>query len=322
MPASQTPILTVTLNPALDLSADVPQVVAGPKLRLSEPVVEPGGGGINVARAITLLGGQAQVMAALGGLTGERLAALIGASGLEVIQLPVQGETRQSLSVIDRSDAGQYRFILPGPAWDAALAHDALALIVDSAAPDGWVVLSGSQPPGMADDFALQLAAPLAECGARLVVDTSGAALARLTRGGKGPAPWCLRMDQAEAEEAAGRPLVNPDDSLNFASELVARGAARVVVLARGADGSVLFEGAGGARLHCRPPVVPVNSKTGAGDSFTGAFVLALAQGGDLASALRRGTAAAAAAVMTGASELCRRADVERLLSDCLILPV
>jgi len=316
-PDKQTAILTVTLNPALDLAADAPQVVAGPKLRLSAPVTEPGGGGINVARAIALLGGRARMLAGLGGVTGARIEALIDAAGLEMVPFAVPDETRQSLVVTDQRDGAQYRFILPGPQWNAQLCDDLLARVMENAAPEGWVVLSGSQPPGVADDFPLQLAAKLENSGARLIVDTSGAALARLVVGGTGPAPWCLRMDQAEAEDAAGRALPEVADSLAFADELVARGAARVVVLARGADGSVL---AGeGARLHCRPPVVAVNSKTGAGDSFTGALTLALAQGDDLAAALRRATAAAAAAVMTGASELCRRTDAERLSRDCVL---
>jgi len=315
-----TPILTVTLNPALDVSAEAPEVVAGPKLRLSEPVTEPGGGGINVARAIVLLGGQARALAALGGLTGERMKALIGEGGLELLHFSVPGETRQSLSVTDLRDGRQFRFVLPGPHWSEAMAARLLDTVQDAAAPGGWVVLSGSQPPGVAVEFPTHLAQRLAQRSAggavRLVVDTSGPVLTRLITGGASPAPWCLRMDQAEAEEQAGRPLPGVADSLTFAEALVARGAARVVVLARGEDGSVL---AGeGARLHCRAPEVPVKSKVGAGDSFTGAFVLALARGGDLAEALRQGTAAAAAAVMTGATELCRRADAERLARECL----
>lgn len=310
-------VLTITLNPALDVSADAPAVLAGPKLRLSEPVVEPGGGGINVARAIALLGGQAQALAALGGVTGARLETLMREQRLALLPFPVPGETRQSLSVTDRRDGQQFRFVLPGPHWTDKLVAQFLEFVASAAAPDGWAVLSGSQPPGVASDFATQLAARLATIGARLMVDTSGAALAHLVAGGNTPAPWCLRMDQTEAEEQAGRPLPNVADSLDFADDLVARGAAQVVVLARGGDGSVLV--GGGLRLHCRPPEVPVKSKVGAGDSFTAAFVLTLAQGGDLSEALQRATAAAAAAVMTDATELCRRADAERLVQGCVL---
>ncbi|MCC5971822.1 MAG: 1-phosphofructokinase family hexose kinase [Pararhodobacter sp.] len=305
------PILTITLNPALDIAADAPHVIAGPKLRLSDPVIEPGGGGINVARAIALLGGQARALAALGGVTGAQMEALIADQGVALVPFAVAGETRQSLTVTDQSDGRQFRFVLPGPQWSADMAAQLLSAAGQAAPPGGWVVLSGSQPPGVAADFPARLARRLAESEARLVVDTSGAALVQMVAGGADPAPWCLRMDQAEAEEQAGRALPDVADSLAFAGELVARGVAQVVVLARGADGSVLV--GEGARLHCRPPQVPVKSKVGAGDSFTGAFTLAMARSGDTAEALRQGTAAAAAAVMTASTELCRRADTERL---------
>ncbi|MBK5928789.1 PfkB family carbohydrate kinase, partial [Rhodobaculum claviforme] len=135
--------------------------------------------------------------------------------------------------------------------------------------------------------------------------------------------PAVLRMDDAEAEGVAGRTLPAPADTADFAAALVARGVARTVVIARGADGNVLVRD--GLRLHCRPPRVEVLSKVGAGDSFMGAFTLEIAggadgesaQGPDWAQALRRGTAAAAAAVMTPGTELCSRADTDRLAPEC-----
>lgn len=316
---TQTPILTITVNPALDLSAEAPEVRPGPKLRLSEPVVEPGGGGINVARAIHLLGGQARILAALGGLSGARIRTLLEGAGHAVVAFGIEGETRQSLSVTDRRDGEQYRFVLPGPAWDAALAGQMLEAVAQAAGGGGHVVLSGSQPPGLAVDFPAQLVRRLVAADCRVTVDTSGPALARLVGAGDpGGAPWCLRMDQAESEEQAGRPLADAGASLDFAGALVARGAARVVILARGAEGSVLATE--GLRLHCRPPAVPVLSKVGAGDSFTGAFVLATARGQDLAAALVFATAAAASAVGTPATELCRREQTEALVRDCVLL--
>ncbi len=313
-----TQILTITLNPALDLSSDAPRVVPGPKLRMSEPVVEPGGGGINVARAIRELGGEAQAVVALGGLTGARIKALLAEAAIDLVTMPVPGETRQSLSVTDRSDAQQYRFVMPGPVWTEDLAQRMLDTLAETAGNAALVVLSGSQPPGLDEGFPQALARRLKGVSARLVVDTSGPALTRLaTAPEPDTAPYCLRMDQAESEEQAGRPLPDAADSLAFAEELVARGAARVVVLARGAEGSVL---AGeGQRLSCRPPRVPVVSTVGAGDSFTGAFVLALARGAGLPEALQQATAAAAAAVMTPSTRLCRREDAERLIADCVL---
>ncbi|MCC0081683.1 MAG: 1-phosphofructokinase family hexose kinase [Rhodobacter sp.] len=315
-------ILTVTLNPALDIGASVARMQAGPKLRLDGALAEPGGGGINVARAAVKLGGRARAIAALGGATGQRIADLLAGSGVDLVVVRVPGETRQNLAVRDRADGQQYRLQFPGPDWTAAMAETMLARIVAESAAQGQgqgavVVLSGSQPPGLDPGFAQDLARRIG-AGGRLIVDTSGPALARLTRSPQVAGhPHVLRMDQAESEAAAAHPLSTIADSLDFAQALVARGVADCVVLARGAEGSVLATAQ--ARLHCAPPPVPVESRIGAGDSFTAGFALTLAQGGDWGAALVAGTAAAAAAVMTPGTELCRGDDARDLAPRCVL---
>lgn len=317
----QSPILTITLNPAVDVASHTAEVTPGPKLRLDRPSVDPGGGGINVARAIGILGGRARAFVALGGPTGAQLAFLLESAGIDLVRFPAPGDARQSLSVTDNATGAQYRFILPGPDWgpeDTRAVLDAIAAEAGSA--QALVVLSGSQPPGIPEDFPAALARVLAG-RARLMIDTSGDPLHRLVSDPPvGAPPDLLRMDMAESIDLAGRPLPRPQDSADFAASLVARGAARMAVLARGAEGSVLV--ARGLRLHCAPPVVRVDSAVGAGDSFTGAFVLSLARGETPEAALRHGTAAAAAAVMTGGTDLCRIEDVEHLLPGCRVSQV
>lgn len=310
---AQTPVLTLTLNPALDLSARVLEMRAGPKLRMTDPVYEPGGGGVNVARAIHELGGQVTAWAALGGSTGARHEALLRAQGVTVLRFDAPGDTRQSWAITD-SHNQQFRLQLPGADWtqaDAARALDDIA-----AHAGGLVVLSGSQPPGLDAGFAQQLARMLAQ--GRMVADISGAPLSRLLQNPDAAAPiYVLRLDQGEAEEQAGHGLPQIGDVLDFAQALVARGVAQHVCIAHGANGSVL---AGpDLALHCRPPQVAVASKVGAGDSFTGGFTLALARGQGMAQALQAGTAAAAAAVMTQGTALCRRADVQAILPECTL---
>ena len=252
-----TPILTITLNPALDISTLAAGIRPGPKLRCCVPVFDAGGGGINISRAIRAMGGESRALVALGVATGARMADLMAAAGINVITLHAPGETRQSLAVTDTETGGQFRFVMPGPEWlaqDVAAASDAIA----SAAPTGgFVVLSGSQPPGLPDDFMLQVTARLAG-KARLIADTSGAPL-----------------------------LVTPS-----------------------------------GRWFCAAAQVPVVSKVGAGDSFMAGFVLALAQGKPPEQALAFGVAAASAAVMTPATELCRGEDAARLLTQCPVSPL
>ena len=306
----QAPILTLTLNPALDVATSAPFVVAGPKLRCTAPRVDPGGGGINVARAVRRLGGEALALVALGGATGARLAEALRAEGVRYSAFEAPGETRQSLAVRDETSGAQYRFVLPGPDWAAGDAARALNEVRAATPERALVVLSGSQPPGLPDRFVADLRAALPG-SARLVLDTSGAALRAVVRD---PVPGLavLRMDDAEAEELAGHRFADRAESAAYAAGLVARGVAETVILARGAEGSVLADRQG--KLFAPAPPVQVVSAVGAGDSFVGALVLSMARGEGRAAALVQAVAAAAATCLTPATELCRPEDVARFL--------
>lgn len=304
-------ILTVTLNPALDIATTAPKVTAGHKLRCSAPQIDPGGGGINVARAIIQLGGQATAFVALGGDTGAHLGRLLEAAGIPVIAHAAPGDTRQSLAVTDLSINNQFRFMLPGPDWSGDDVSSASAAICANAPKGGYVVLSGSGPSGTTASLYSRLCADLAGRGVQVVVDTSGAALAHLAEG-HDIRPYVLRMDQVEAQEISETPLETSADTADFASSLVAKGAADIVIIARGAEGNILSNGTD--RWFCPAVNVTVKSKVGAGDSFVGGFTWALAQGHDLPTALAHGSAAASAACMTAGTELCRATD----FADCL----
>ena len=308
-----TPIITVTLNPALDISTATAAVRPGRKLRCEMPRVDPGGGGINVSRVIRRLGGESLALVALAGATGERLRASLEAEGIAARFLRAPGETRESVSVIDRETGEQYRFVMPGPAWSDEEGDAALDAAATACPHSALVVLSGSLPPGLPADLPARLASRLKVRGAGLILDTSGAPLEAARRPAQ-PA-LILRMDDVEAEALARRPLPGRIDSADFAQSLVRGGAAEIVIIARGPDGSVLATDE--ARHFCRAARVPVVSKTGAGDSFLAAFTLALAGEADLPTALSAGVAAASAAVMTEATELCSAEDAQRLIPEC-----
>lgn len=305
----QAPILTLTLNPALDMATDVPDILPGHKLRCTDPHLDPGGGGLNVSRAIKALGGDSLALVALGGLTGDRLAGLIRAEGITFLSILGPGETRQSLTVTEKTTGKQFRFMLPGPVWGEAERARVFTLLSATARPGGISVISGSQPPGVPADFPGQLAASME--GSRIVLDTSGPALFEAVRN---PIMGLdvLRMDGEEGEELAGRKLTSRGETADFASELVMRGVAKTVIVARGADGNVLANAS--ERLFSPAPKVKVKSTVGAGDSFVAAFVLAMARGQDAATGLAMASAAAAAAVMTDATQLCKAEDVMRLM--------
>lgn len=306
------PIVTVTLNPALDFAGEVPQVLPNRKLRLGAVLEDPGGGGINIARVVARLGGRARAAVSLGGVLGDEIARLLDAEGIDRLALPCPGPSRQSLSVTDESDGKQYRFVMPGPEWGEALAHEALEVLAAAVPAGGWVALSGSNPPGLADDFAIRLAARVAAGGGALLVDTSGPALAALARARAGIA--VLRIDRVEAEFLAGQPLPEAADTAAFARELVARGVAQVVVLARGSEGNILADATG--TWHARAVPVDVVSAVGAGDSLAAGLLLGRARGGDWPEALALAAACATATCVMPATRLGRADDIARFLAD------
>ena len=254
---------------------------------------------------------------ALGGLTGDRLAGLIRAESVPFLALTAPGETRQSLTVTEATTGRQYRFMLPGPIWSDADQERVFILLRASARPGAWGVISGSQPPGVPVDFPARLARAMP--GLNVLLDTSGPALREAVQH---PIPGLaiLRMDGDEAETLAGKNLISRSDSADFAEELVKAGVAATVIVARGADGSVLVDK--DRRIFSKAAKVRVKSTVGAGDSFVAGLVLALARGESPENALAFASAAASAAVMTDATQLCRLADVEALLPQCLVSQV
>jgi 6-phosphofructokinase 2 len=304
-------ILTITMNPAIDLTTAVESVVPGRKLRCDPPRVDPGGGGVNVSRVVKELGGATTALVAVAGATGVMMRELLEAAGIETVLVEAAGMTRQSFAVHDRTSGGQYRFVLPGPAQDAEFTERSLTAIGDLLATGNfpYVVASGSLPPGVPDDFYGRLVEMARAHGARTILDTSGPALA----GALGRGAFLIRTNRIEAQELAKTLHVDPDDPERFARSIVTSGSAEAAIMALGADGALLVSGDDAVRI--RPPHVDVVSPVGAGDSFVGALSFALAEGWPVKRACAHGVAAAAAAMITEATELAHRNDVRRLFA-------
>lgn len=298
-------ILTLTLNPALDLTTETEVLAPTRKLRCSTPHAEPGGGGVNVSRAIRELGGTSRALIALGGSTGARHRELLEAEGIETRVFPLSGETRFSLTVMASSANTHYRFVMPGPQLDAADAErlfDGVVAEIDSAR---YLVCSGSLPPGLPLDTYRRIAAYCRDIGVAVCLDSSGPALSETLKA----RPFLVRLNHLEAGD-----LVNADteDALTLADRLHERGAAEVVIVTHGANGAAVVSP--DVRLLIVPPRVRPRSTVGAGDSFMAALVLGLSLGWSLEKAARFGVAAAASAVTTPATALCRNASTHRYL--------
>ncbi|SDJ97899.1 6-phosphofructokinase [Cryobacterium psychrotolerans] len=313
-PTSMRPILTVTVNPALDVSTSIDEVTNDQKLRCGPTRLDPGGGGVNVARVVQRLGGQALAVYAVGGPTGEAYRQLIEAERVPAVAVPIAGSTRESFTVDESSTDKQYRFVLQGPELSEAEWRACLAAVEEAIPAAGYVVASGSLPPGVPHDFYARVASLARARDARCLVDASGPALAEALAEGV----FLVKPSRRELAEHMGAPLDSEQSQVEAASALVAQGSAEFVALSLGAAGAVLASSTGILRLPV--PRVRVRSTVGAGDSFVGAFVLRMAQGHEPDSAFRSAVAAGTATTMTPGTELCHRDDVERLEAELAAL--
>ena len=300
-------VVTFTPNPAIDATTAVDRVIAERKLRCGAPRFDPGGGGINVARVIRRLGGDATALFFSGGPTGKLLQELLERD--EVANRTVECEqwTRENLTVVEESSGHQFRFGMPGPEVTLDEWQTALRLLREWEPAPTFVVASGSLPPKAPADAFAQVARIAKERGSRLVLDTSGAALV----GGISAGVYLVKPNLRELSELTGAKISGEDDIETAATSIIERGWSEVVVVSLGARGALLLTANECDRIIA--PIVPVLSRVGAGDSMVGGIVLALGRGCSLDEAVRFGVAAGAAAVMQPGTELCHRADVERL---------
>lgn len=301
-----TSVVTVSLNPAIDQSTSVDRVVPEDKLRCAPPSFEPGGGGLNVSRALGRMGTESLALWTSAGPAGQQLHGLLDAVGLTHRAIPVSGLTRTNVVVFEASSTHQYRFGMPGPTLGEADLAAVLGAVQRLEPTPEVVVLSGSLPPGAPADTYAQLIRALPET-VRVVLDTSGEAL----QAGLQAGVHLLKPNLRELSRLAGRALESDADVVAVARDLISARKATRVVVSLGAGGALAVSAE--EVLEARAPTVPIRSKVGAGDSMVAGMVHALRAGGGLGELVRQGVAAGAAAVMTDGSELCRPEDVARL---------
>lgn len=305
MPAPH--ILTLTMNPALDVSTSVDQVVPVHKLRCDAAQTHPGGGGINVARVVHRLGGDVQAVYPAGGVIGSSLRRLLDTEQVPSHVIDIAQETRQSFSVHEASSGQDYRFVLPGPTlseaeWQACMDH-----VLRQEPMPPYLVVSGSLPPGVPDDFYARLAGASKARGARVVLDTSGPALLAALQVGV----YMVKPSLRELRDLMGQALLTEASWREAARQLIQQGQAQVVALSLGEQGALLVTADQAWRAEALN--VPVLSTIGAGDSFVAGMVWALSQHMGLDDAFKYGMAAGAAALLSTGTTLGLASDVARL---------
>jgi 6-phosphofructokinase 2 len=295
------------MSPAVDKSSSIDRVIPERKLRCASPHFYPGGGGINVSRAIKKMGGVSVAVYPAGGLTGKMLDNLLSREKIDHISIPIRGVTRENLTIIEKSTGQHYRFGMPGTKLCSNEWRNCLDKLLSLEPLPEYIVASGSIPPGVPEDFYAKIAKEIRETKARLIVDTSGKALDLAAQAGA----YLLKPNMRELETITRRKINDESQQEAAARRLIQKCQCEVVVVSLGAAGALLVTKDRSERM--RAPHVPLKSKVGAGDSMVAGIALGLVRKYSLRDAVRFSIAAGAAAVMTPGTELCKREDVQRL---------
>ncbi|GAA2470673.1 1-phosphofructokinase [Streptomyces mauvecolor] len=293
-------ILTVTPNPSLDRTYEVPGLVRGEVLRATGERVDPGGKGVNVSRAVAAAGHRTVAVMPLGGAPGALVQELLGAEGIEVAPVPVAGHTRSNISVAE-PDGTLTKINAPGPQLTAAESESLLDTVRKHSGRADWIACCGSLPRGLAPQWYADLVARAHAAGAKVALDTSGPSLIAALR----ERPDVVKPNAEELAQAVGRPLATVGDAVKAAEEVRELGAAAVLA-SLGADGQLLVTASG--TYFASAPVATVRSNVGAGDASLAGF---LAAGGEGPRALAAAVAHGAAAVQLPGSVMPTPGDLD-----------
>ncbi len=297
-------IVTLTLNPALDKSLQVEKLVPEKKMRCAGMQVTAGGGGINVSRAIHELGGTSLALFPAGGANGQVLTGWLNDRGIPHRVLPIDGDTRESIAVLEESSNRQYRFVLPGPMLTKADLEATKAIL--SGLPElDYLVCSGSLPAGVPESFLGELAQLCRERNSRFIVDTSGAPLRQALKEGV----YLIKPNLTELCSLVGKDYLELNEIDEAAKRVIDAGGCAVLVVSMGPSGALVCTPT--ASFRVLPPTVKKRSTVGAGDSMVAGITLLLDRGLSIREAVQFGAACGTAATVHEGDRLFDRKTAE-----------
>lgn len=299
-------IVTITFSPCIDKSTSIQKLLPDKKLQCEAPKLEPGGGGINVARAIKKLGGEATAIFPSGGYTGKYFNHLLEQEHITAVIIVAENETRENIIVLDKADNAQYRFGMPGTTLSETEWKECLKA-VEEIDDISFLIASGSLPPGVPVNIYAMLAKIAKNKQAKFIVDTSGEALKEALHEGV----YLLKPNLGELCFIAGKEKLLQHEIASTAMQIIESGKCEVIVVSMGADGAMLLS-KDITEIITAPPVIK-KSTVGAGDSMVAGIVYYLSMGENILEAVKYGVACGTAATMNNGTELCNVKDVEML---------
>jgi 1-phosphofructokinase len=293
-------IVTLTANPSIDRTLEIPSLVRGEVIRATAARVHPGGKGVNVARALVANGIPARAVLPAGGRGGSELLALLASYGMDIVPVPIAETVRENVTVVE-PDGTVTKLNAPGPNLSLNEVASLIEVTVDASGRAEWVALCGTLPPGAPEDLYATLVKELHVIGVRVAVDTSGPALVHAINAG----PDLIKPNGQELGEAVAFPVESLADVAHGARELLGRGVGHVLV-SLGREGAMSVADSSVLRAWTAP-VIP-RSTVGAGDATLAGFLSAW---GEQSMALRTAVAWGAAAVKLPGTGMPGPADID-----------
>ena len=300
-------IYTVTLNPTLDRSLSVAEIVFNEVLRASQVRLDWGGKGLNVSRALNALGGESVAMGFVGGAAGKQLEYGLHSLGIPTRFVTITSETRSTVFIAESGSERHIKVNETGPTIQPAELDALLKLVAETVQPGDYWTLNGSLPPGVPADIYARLIDLIQRRRAFACLDTSGEAL----RLGCQAKPFMVKPNRLEAETVYGAAIRSEVDAQAALSAFMKLGVG-LVALSMGADGLLL--GSASEAVWAKPPQVTIQGPTGAGDALLAGLLWALTHSLSLEESARWGAACGTAAALLPGTAVGTLADVEALL--------
>lgn len=298
-------IITITFNPSLDKSIDAPCLEPDRKLHCSAVGYHPGGGGINISRILKRLGKDAVTTYLSGGLYGKHIQQLLSQEDIQSDAVKIKGQTRENIILLDTSSNRQYLLDTPGPVIRPNEWQRLLDLIAKQRAD--FIVGSGSIPVGVPEDIYGRLARIAQKQKAKLIIDTSGAALQHALH----EKVFLIKPNLKELEYISGKESINKSETVSYARSIIGQGKCKNIVVSLAADGALLVSGK--HELEIKAPKVTPASTIGAGDSMTGGIIYGLSKKMTLPDAVKFGVACGTATTLQQGCLLASKRDIQLL---------
>ena len=305
-------IYTLTLNPAVDLEYSVSTLVINEVLRSPVARKDFGGKGFNVSRMLNVLGVESVALGFVGGRNGRMLQEGLHSLGISTDFVLTAGETRANVSIVGQQDGDHIKVNEPGPTISDEEKNMLLKKVRELASDGDWWVLAGSLPPGIPADIYIELIEMIQAGGAKVILDTSGAALKHSLRA----KPFLVKPNHIEAGELTGLPTSTPAEIVEAAQAIMALGAENVAI-SLGKHGAIIVTSE--CQYLGHPVSIKEHNPIGAGDAMVAGLVYQLSVAAPVVDALRWGLACGASAASQAGTEMGNKQLIEHFVSEIQI---